>query len=325
MALIAVANKKGNKLLDWLHVFGGLIALIIGGDILVRGAVSLAARLGIPALIVSLTVVAFGTSAPELLIGIQSALEGVPELAIGNVVGSNVANVLLILGVPAILTGLQAQSTGGSRNFLLMMFATIAFIAIAYTQPFGIWQGVLLLVLLVGILTSSFIEAQTDKKLREEIEEEAEDEGLQTWKMVAFLVAGMVLLPVGADLLVEGATEIAEDFGFPEAIIGLTLVALGTSLPELATTVAAGFRKQGDVALGNVLGSNMFNLLAIIGATSLVAPVPVPKEFFHIDFWVMAASSLILLPFAMYRWKLTRAWGIIFVALYLAYVIFLLG
>ncbi|MEM7240608.1 MAG: calcium/sodium antiporter [Pseudomonadota bacterium] len=310
---------------DGLLVFGGLIALIIGGDIIVRGAVSLAARLGIPALIISLTVVAFGTSAPELLIGIQSALEDVPELAIGNVVGSNVANVLLILGVPAILTGLQAQTSGGSRNFLLMMFATFAFIAIAFTQPFGVWQGILLLVLLIGILTTSFIKAQNDTQLREEIEEEAEDEGLPTWKMIAFLVGGIILLPVGADLLVDGATDIAEDFGVPDAIIGLTLVALGTSLPELATTVAAGFRKQGDVALGNVLGSNMFNLLAIIGATALIAPVPVPKEFFHIDFWVMTASSLILLPFAKYRWKLNRVWGFIFVALYLAYVFFLLS
>ena len=130
---------------------------------------------------------------------------------------------------------------------------------------------------------------------------------------------------MGADLLVEGATDIAEDFGVPEAIIGLTLVALGTSLPELATTVAAGFRKQGDVAIGNVLGSNMFNLLAIIGVTSLVAPVPVPKEFFHFDFWVMTASSLILAPFILKRWKLNRVWGLIFISLYLAYVIFLLG
>ena len=310
---------------EWLLVIGGLIALIIGGDILVRGAVSLSARLGIPALIVSLTVVAFGTSAPELLIGIQSALEGVPELAIGNVVGSNVANVLLILGVPAILTGLQANDDGGSRNFLLMIGATIAFIAIAFTQPIGIWQGIVLLAILIGVLGYNFMLAQKDKAIREEMEEEAEDEGLETWKMIAFLVGGIILLPVGADLLVEGATDIAEDFGVPEAIIGLTLVALGTSLPELATTVAAGFRKQGDVAIGNVLGSNMFNLLAIIGVTSMVAPVPVPKEFFHIDFWVMLISSLILAPFVMRRWKLNRTWGILFVALYIAYVIFLLG
>ena len=310
---------------DWLFVVGGLVALIIGGDILVRGAVVLADRIGISALIVSLTVVAFGTSAPEMLIGVQAALEGIPELAIGNVVGSNIANVLLILGVPAILTGLQAQTKGCSLNFYLMMCATIAFLALAFTQPFIWWQGILLLAILGGILYYSFISAQKDKELREELEEEAEAEDLPTWKLAAFILGGIILLPVGADLLVEGASDIAKDFGVPEAIIGLTLVALGTSLPELATTVAAGFRKQGDVELGNVLGSNMFNLLAIIGVTSLVAPVPVPKEFFVIDFWVMLASSALLFPFVIYNQYMGRIWGTIFVALYVAYVVFLLG
>ncbi len=309
----------------WLYVIGGLVALGIGGDILVRGAVALASRLGISALIVSLTVVAFGTSAPEMLIGIKSALDGIPELAIGNVVGSNTANVLLVLGVPAVLTGLAAQSKGCSLNFYLMMGATIAFLALAMTQPFLWWQGVVLLALLAAILYYSFITASNDKELREEFEEEVEDEELPGWKLAAFLAIGIIVLPIGAAFLVEGASEIAESFGVPEAIIGLTLVALGTSLPELATTVAAGFRKQGDVAFGNVLGSNIFNLLAIIGVTSLVAPVPVPKEFFHVDFWVMLASSAILFPFVIWHKPMGRVWGLVFVGLYVAYVIFLLG
>jgi len=310
--------------MDWIFVGIGLIMLLIGGDALVRGAVALSAKLGIPTLIVSLTVVAFGTSAPELLIAIQSALNGVPELALGNVIGSNTANVLLVLGVPALLTGLSCADVGSRSNYLYLVGVTVFAIAIFYTQPLYIWQGTLLLGILALVLFVSYRAAQGSRKKRAELESEVGEMQIETWKMVAFLIAGLIMLPLGAKLLVDGAVNISTAFGVPEAIIGLTLVALGTSLPELATTVMAGFRRQGDVAFGNVLGSNMFNLLAIVGVASFFGPLPVDPEFFQLDLWIMLASTLLLAPFVMLRWELNKIWGIAFISCYVAYVIVLL-
>jgi cation:H+ antiporter len=312
-------------MMDWIFVGIGLIMLLVGGDALVRGAVALSTKLGIPTLIVSLTVVAFGTSAPELLIAVQSALDGVPELALGNVIGSNTANVLLVLGVPALLTGLCCVDAGSRANYLYLVGVTIFAIAIFYTQPLFIWQGVLLLSILGLVLFVSYRAAQTSRVKRAELESEVGDTEIETWKMIAFLVVGLAFLPVGAKLLVDGAVNISTAFNVPEAIIGLTLVALGTSLPELATTVMAGFRRQGDVAFGNVLGSNMFNLLAIVGVASFFGPIPVNAEFFQFDLWIMLASTLLLAPFVMLRWNMNKAWGIALISCYVAYVIVLLS
>jgi cation:H+ antiporter len=312
-------------MMDWILVIVGLIMLLIGGDTLVRGAVALAGKLGIPTLIVSLTVVAFGTSAPELLIAVQSALDGVPELALGNVIGSNTANVLLVLGVPALISGLSCTDVASKANYLYVIGVTVFSIAIFYTQPLHIWQGVLLIGVLALVLFTSYRAAQSSRTKRAELESEVDDTHIETWKMVAFLVAGLVLLPLGAKLLVDGAINISTAFGVPEAIIGLTLVALGTSLPELATTVMAGIRRQGDVAFGNVLGSNMFNLLAIVGVASFFGPLPVDPEFFQLDLWIMLASTMLLAPFVMLRWQLNKMWGIFFVVCYVAYIVVLLS
>lgn len=312
-------------MMDWIFVAVGLIMLLIGGDTLVRGAVALAAKLGIPTLIVSLTVVAFGTSAPELLIAIKSALDGVPELALGNVIGSNTANVLLVLGVPGLLTGLACTDAGSKENYFYMVGATVFAIAIFYTQPLHIWQGIVLLSALALVLYISYRAALTSREKREELESEVGETEIDTWKMVAFLAIGLVLLPLGAKLLVDGAVSISTAFGVSEAVIGLTLVALGTSLPELATTVMAGFRREGDVAFGNVLGSNIFNLLAIVGVACFFGPLPVNSEFFQLDLWIMFATTLLLAPFVVWRWHLNKAWGLAFVLCYIAYIVFLLA
>jgi len=312
-------------MMDWVYVCAGLVLLLVGGDTVVRGAVALAAKLGIPTLIVSLTVVAFGTSAPELLIAIQSALDGVPELALGNVIGSNTANVLLVLGVPALLTGLACTDDGAKTNFLYLIGITIFAIAIFYTQPLYIWQGTLMLLVLAMILYASYRAALTSREKREELEEEVGETDIETWKMCMFLVVGLVFLPLGAKFLIDGAVNISTAFGVSEAVIGLTLVALGTSLPELATTVAAGFKREGDVAFGNVLGSNMFNLLAIVGVACFFGPLPVDAEFFRLDIWIMLATTLLLAPFIMLRWNLNRAWGVLLVVCYVAYIVFLLN
>lgn len=306
--------------MDIFFVISGLIILVIGGDFLVKGAVALATRLGVSALVVSLTVVAFGTSAPELLIAIQASLDGVPELALGNVVGSNTANIFLVLGIPAIISGLSMKTVHSRVNYVYMILATAFFIVICLTEPLGVWQGVLLLSGLLYVLFSAYKEAMSSRQKLKELEAEVDDAEVETWKIAMFLIFGLIGLPLGANLLIRGATSIAQNFGISEVVIGLTLVALGTSLPELATTVVAAIRKKSDIAIGNVIGSNIFNLLAIPAVAAFVHPLPVPDTFFQVDFWVMFGASLLLMPFIFFRWDLTRIWGIFFMLCYGAYM-----
>lgn len=319
--------------MDWLWVALGLFLLLIAGDWLVKGAVNLALRLGIPALIVSLTIVAFGTSAPELLIAISAVLEGAPGLALGNVVGSNTANILLVLGVPALISTMCLKDCNAIKHYLMMLGATGIFIALASTGSFVWWSGLVLLAGLTFILGDSIRDALRHRAQEgvstcadaEEDEVEGADPDMPYWKVFGFLALGLIGLPLGADLLIEGASEIAREFGISETVIGLTLVALGTSLPELATTVVAAIRRQADVAIGNVIGSNTFNLLAIIGITSLVGPIPVDPSVMALDIWVMAGASLVLAPFVFFRWPMGRLVGGLLTLSYLAYVFVILS
>lgn len=313
--------------MDWLLTGGGLLLLLVAGDALVRGAVNTSLRLGVPALIVSLTIVAFGTSAPELLISVQAILDGVPELALGNVVGSNTANVLLVLGIPAMIAAMNTSDHDTRHSYVQMLLATALFIVLAFTGVLVWWSGLILLTALAAMLTHAAMAARkhkADAACSEDDDIEGVDPSLSWGKIIAYLVAGLIGLPLGAALLVEGATNIARAYDVPEAVIGLTLVAVGTSLPELATTVIAAIRRQADVALGNVIGSNMFNLLGILGVASLVGPIPVAPEFLSFDIWVMAGASLLLIPFVFLRQNLTRAWGIGLTILYAGYLLFLL-
>lgn len=312
-------------ILDWVFVGLGLVILLLAGDLLVKGAVNLALRLGIPALIVSLTIVAFGTSAPELLISIDAVLSGQSGLAVGNVVGSNTANVLLVLGLPALISTLDTTDCDTKKSYVFMLLGTLLFIGLAFTAPLTWWQGLLLVGTLSLILADQFRDARAHRNAcsgpaTEEEELEGADPELPGWRIALFLGLGLLGLPLGADLLVDGASNIARRFGMSDAAIGLSLVAIGTSLPELATTLMAAYRRQADVALGNVIGSNMFNLLAIVGITSFVAPIEVAREFFHADFWIMFAASLILAPFVFLKWNMSRAWGGAFVAFYAVYL-----
>lgn len=312
--------------MDLVYAALGLVILLLAGDALVRGAVNLSLRLGVPALIVSLTIVAFGTSAPELLIAIQAIVDGVPGLAMGNVVGSNTANVLLVLGIPALLMGLDTRGCDTRRNYLYMLASTLLFMGLAFWGVITWVQGLILLAGLALMLGSAFRQARThQKKVREEEEIEGADPSLPGWKIAAFLLVGLIGLPLGASLLVDASTNIARHFGVSETLIGLTLVALGTSLPELATTVMAALRRQADVAIGNVIGSNMFNLLAIVGVASFVGPIPVAPSILSFDIWVMLAASLLLAPFVFLKWHMGRFWGIVLTALYVAYILTLIG
>jgi cation:H+ antiporter len=314
-------------ILPWVLTCVGLTILLLAGDALVRGAVNLSLRVGIPALIVSLTIVAFGTSAPELLIGISAVIEGKPGLALGNVVGSNTANILLVLGLPALLSRMHTSRFDTRRSYWMMLAASVGFIALAFLGTLTWITGVILLCGMALVLwdQTRSARAHVAQSRAEEIADlEGADPDMPWWQIGLFLALGLVGLPFGADLLVENASIIARDFGVSDAVIGLTLVAIGTSLPELATTVMAALRQQADVALGNVIGSNIFNLLCIMGVTTLFGPVPVDSEFLRFDLWVMLAASVILAPFVLMNRDLGRRWGALLTALYLAYLVVVL-
>ncbi|MEL7280554.1 MAG: calcium/sodium antiporter [Pseudomonadota bacterium] len=313
----------------WLLAILGLVILLLAGDALVKGAVNLSLRVGLPALIVSLTIVAFGTSAPELLIGIDAVLNDKPGLALGNVVGSNTANILLVLGVPAMIAALHTSTCDTKKTFLFMLGASLLFIALAFRGVFDPLAAIVLLAALAFMLLDAARDALKHQRAcsdapadapNEAEEVEGADPDMPWWQIIVFLVLGLVGLPLGADLLVDNASVIAKTFGVSDSVIGLTLVALGTSLPELATTVMAAIRRQADVALGNVIGSNMFNLLAIIGITALVSPIPVDPGFLRFDLWVMLGASLLLIPFVFLKQDIGRVWGVTLTAMYLIYV-----
>ena len=308
-------------MLDILMIAAGLVLLVLAGDALVKGAVNLSLRLGVPPLIVGLTVVAFGTSAPELLVSVQAVLDNAPALALGNVVGSNIANILLVLGIPALIAAVPV-SRDLMHDFVVMMAAAVFFIALAFLGPFGWLHGIALLAGLAAMLWNSFARARAHRASAEP-ELEGADAGASSIKIALFLLSGLIGLPLGANLLVTGAVNVASVLGVSETVIGLTLVAVGTSLPELATTVAAAYRRQAGVAMGNVIGSNIFNLLGIIGVASLVGRIPVPPAMLHSDLWVMLAVSALLGVFVLRGRSIGRLAGAALIALYVLYVVHL--
>jgi len=312
--------------LDFSMIVAGLVVLVFAGDALVKGAVNLSLRLGVPALIVGLTVVAFGTSAPELLVSVDAVLGDAPALALGNIVGSNIANILLVLGIPAFIAAVPV-SRELMHDFLVMMAATFAFILLAFTGPFSWPHGLVLLLGLALMLWNSYARARTHRNGaaalvdEETLELEGAEPNISGTKIALYLLGGIIGLPIGAHYLVEGAVNVATVLGVSDAVIGLTLVAIGTSLPELATTVAAAMRRESGVAMGNVIGSNIFNLLAIIGIASLIGPIPVPEAMLRMDIWVMAASSALLGVFVWTGRSIGKLAGIGLIALYVLYVI----
>ncbi|EAQ44514.1 MAG: sodium:proton exchanger [Roseobacter sp. MedPE-SWde] len=317
-------------MMPWLLCGLGLVILLLAGDALVRGAVNLSLRLGVPALIVSLTIVAFGTSAPELLIAIKAVADNADGIALGNVVGSNTANILMVLGIPAIIATLHTSGCDSRKSYVLMLMASVLFIGLAMCGTLTIWSGLVLLTALALFLADAFRDARAHRKnccgdQEDEVLDglEEADPTMALWKIGIYLVLGLIGLPLGADLLVDNATIIARMYHVSEPVIGLTLVAIGTSLPELATTVMATLRKQADVALGNVIGSNMFNLLAIIGIATFIGPISVDPEFLRFDLWVMLAASLLIFPFVFLKKDITRPWGFGLAGLYIAYLLVL--
>jgi cation:H+ antiporter len=309
----------------------GLVLLVGAGDALVRGAVALSLQLGIPAIIISATVVAFGTSAPELLIAVQAALEHAPGIAFGNVVGSNIANVFLVLGIPALLVPIAGCGSDAHRNLYLMLGATALFTGLLMNGTLYWWGGAaLLLAALFMVWDSLRIGLAARNGLNDDIagdlaELEDVDPGMARWKVISLIGVGIVGLPLGAHFLIDGARGIAHDFGVSEAAIGLTVVAIGTSLPELATTVMAALRRHADVAIGNVIGSNIFNITAVIGAAALANPLAVPEEIMTRDLWVMIGASIMLAPIVLMCRRIGRMTGGVFLLLYGIYIYYALA
>lgn len=307
-------------IVDLFLVLAGLGLLVLGGDNLVKGAVNLSLRLGITPTVVGLTVVAFGTSAPELMVSVSAALKGTTDIAMGNVVGSNIANVLIILGAVAALTGIPTKGLDLRESWVMMMAASVLLIVLAFTGPIGRIDGVLLLVVLGLVIWRQISTA----KAADPSDLEGSDDSATWGKIALWLGIGLVALPVGAQLLVSGATDIARAFGISEAVIGLTLVAIGTSLPELAASIASARAGRADMALGNVVGSNLFNILSILGITAIIKPLPVPVEMLRLDLWVMLASSALLFPFLFKEVRMGKRVGLALLACYAAYAMVLL-
>lgn len=317
-------------MLDFLLLAAGLVVLVFGGDYLVRGAVSLAERLNITPMIIGLTIVAFGTSAPELFVSLQAALDEAPGIALGNVIGSNTANVLLVLGAPAIIAPLAISAKGIRGSLVYMMTFTFGLIWFMYTDArVSHLEGLILFSGLVSYLVWQLIKAKRQrsqngaagaKVLADEVDDMPEST-TDTKKIVLFLIIGIIGLPIGAYLTVEAATSIARTFNVSEAVIGVTVVAIGTSLPELVTSVMAAIRRSGGVALGNVVGSNIFNIGLIMGSTALIHPLDVDPHLMEIDVEMMVYASVLLVILAILAKPIQRWFGILMLGTYIAYIV----
>jgi cation:H+ antiporter len=311
-----------NEVLDFLRLFGGFVYLLMGGDLLVRGALGLARESKIPPTVVGLTVVAMGTSAPELMVSAFSALSGYPGISIGNVVGSNIANVLLVIGVPVLIHPIVCDQPGLNKQTGLMISVSVLFILLCVFQPITFWAGVMLVLILLGFLISATRGASLMPGLDDAEEELERVLGLPSHPItiVLFIGLGVIALPLGADLIVEGGIGLASSWGIKESIIGLSLIALGTSLPELSTTVIAALHKNSDVAIGNVIGSNLFNILAILGITAMLTDIPVDASFLRFDLWVMLGAAVVLWMFVLLKARIGRLAGSLFLAAYASYM-----
>jgi cation:H+ antiporter len=308
----------------WLAVAGGVLLLFAGAEGLVRGSASLALRLGMPPLVVGLTVVAFGTSMPELVVSVQAALAGQGGLALGNVVGSNIGNIGLILGISALVAPLAVQARIIRLDLPLLVLVSAALVALLLDGRLGRVEGAFLFA--GAVLYTGFTLHAARREGAAVRKEYAEGIGATSGSALldsGLVLGGLLLLVGGARLLVSGAVSLAEAAGLPDAVIGLTIVAIGTSLPELATSVVAAFRGEGDIAVGNVVGSNLFNVLGILGVTALVHPVSGTIGVF--DLAVMGGAAVVLLPMMWTGRRVSRGEGAVLLAGYVAYIVLLLG
>jgi len=314
--------------MTYLSLLAGLVLLFVGGEALVRGSVAVARRLGISQLLIGLTIVGFGTSTPELVASLEAALQGSPAIAVANVIGSNSANILLILGVAALISPVPVPNEGFRRDAVSLTVVTLLMAGLAVIGTVGRATGVGLIALLVGYTAYAYLSERRSYRAAAAAHEMSVKEvmppamGIPVGLVVT--VSGIVALVFGGHLLVGAAITLARQAQVPEAVIGVTLVAVGTSLPELMASVIAAVRGHGDVAYGNIVGSNVFNILGILGVTAVVKPTPFPPELRGLDMWVMAGSTAMLIAFGATTGRLDRRAGAVLVSGYAVYLLIVL-
>ncbi|RAK00579.1 calcium/sodium antiporter [Aliidiomarina maris] len=307
-----------------LSVALGIGLLTLGGEALIKGALGAAERLGISALLAGLVIVGFGTSAPELVVSIDAAINQQPDIAVGNVIGSNIGNLLLILGLCALITPLAAKPEALRRDGLMMLLATLLVVVLAWGSALNRLDAFILLAALISYLIWAYrTERQGElasAQLHAAEASEVTRKPQRTLYIVLFIVAGLACLIIGSQVLLSGAVGIAQHFGVSEALIGLSLVAVGTSLPELSISVLAALRRHADVAIGNILGSNIFNILGILGISALLQPLPMAARIISFDQWVMLGVTLVALLFLLTGKRLSRLEGAALLAGYIVYM-----
>lgn len=311
-------------MINSLLIVLGVVLLTVGGEALIRGSLAAARRFDVSPLLSGLVIVGFGTSAPELVVSVDAALNQQPDIAIGNVVGSNIGNILLILGICALITPLAVRPLALRRDAVTVVASSILFLVLAGGNVLGPAHAVILLMALVAYLvwaywSERFHVTPAAELYKAEAEELSALPKSAVWT-VTYVITGLLLLIAGSRVLITGAVGIAEHFGVSDTVIGLTLVAMGTSLPELSISVIAALRRHADVAIGNVLGSNIFNLLGILGISALLQPLPVHARILQFDQWVMLGTSLLLLLFLYTGRRLSRLEGGILLAGYGIYI-----
>lgn len=300
----------------WLIL--GLIILIFSGDYLVKGAVGVAEKFKISPLVIGMTVVSFGTSAPELFVSVQAAWDGSPDLAIGNVIGSNIANIALVLSITVLIFPLVVDRNSKVIDWPMMMFASILFYVFSMDRVISQLEGIILVTLLI-IFTVFLI--RNSRKLNLNLDDDIDGTPSNMPLTMLYLIGGLVGLKFGADWFVDGAKGVAKTLGMSDKVIGVTVVAFGTSVPELVASGVAAFRQQTDISLGNLVGSNIFNIMIVIGITSIIMPISVAESAMSFDMYWMLGISLALFPMMFIGKKMGRIHGIILLAAYVTYIV----
>jgi cation:H+ antiporter len=303
----------------YLFLLAGLVLLFISGKFLVDSSVAISRRLKIPRMIVGLTVVAFGTSAPELLVSLQAAFSGLPEIAVGNVVGSNISNILLVLSITALIYPIPVPPSSVRRDWPVMMFVSLLLFVLSLNGWLSRTDGLILVGLLGAYLAFSVIRA---RGAASGIEPEDNSGTMKWWVAGLIFLASCLGLAFGADLLVDNVAIIAEDIGMSKRVVSITMVAIGTSIPELATSIIAALKKETEISVGNIIGSNIMNILSVLGFTSLVSPIKVSREIARFDIpWMLGISVLLfLLMIPAARSKISRWEGVMMIMIYLLYI-----
>ena len=309
----------------YFEVIAGFALLLGAAEYMVRGSVALAKKANISPLIIGMTIIAIGTSAPELVVGLDAAMSGSPGMALANVVGSNIANVLLILGAAGLVATIASKEGSLLRDGIVLIGGSVLFAFFCMSGEISSINGIILVSVLGLFLIASYFrvskeQGSSDAELHMEEVDEVGNLPNKMWIILLALLGGLAGVVFGADLLVEGSVEIARSFDVSEEVIGLTIVALGTSLPELAASVVAALRGHADVAIGNVVGSNLFNILGIAGVVAIVSPLPVVDQILSFDLWVMLAATIAILPMLVLGWRLSRLTAIVFLMLYCGYI-----